>query len=348
MSQSKQLRSLYPVIFLGMTAAIAFVPRIALSHHDTSYFTVDSTLDEPDAAIGDCKCASTPSSKCTLRAAVQEGQAVNQAVSVPAGLYELKLGHLEVTQNLTLTGAGSGKTLLDGSYKSRVFDISNTGFAYIGGVTVQWGKATPGFANHSHGGGIHNHGSLTLVDSTVRASSTDNAWGGGGIASAPGSNATLVNVTITGNSASGYGGGIENGGSMDVYNSTIVGNQSFASETSGGGIADKSNNTRLINSIVASNFYGKNCYGTVTEQGYNLSSDETCKFSVGTNNIDPMLSLRDDRDMYPLQSGSPAIDAGANDRCSSTDQRGTTRPQDGNGNGIATCDIGAHEFVTNP
>ncbi|PWT88074.1 MAG: hypothetical protein C5B54_11200 [Acidobacteria bacterium] len=46
---------------------------------------------------------------------------------------------------------------------------------------------------------------------------------------------------------------------------------------------------------------------------------------------------------HALLPGSPAIDAGDNNGCTSTDQRGANRPQDGNGDGIATCDMGAFE-----
>jgi hypothetical protein len=50
-----------------------------------------------------------------------------------------------------------------------------------------------------------------------------------------------------------------------------------------------------------------------------------------------------------LLSGSPALDAGLASTCSSLDWRGVARPQDGNGNGEATCDMGAFEAqrVTN-
>lgn len=350
MQQLKQFRWFWWVILLSVTFGLAITPQIGLSQHTRPHFQVNSTLDEPDAYIGDRNCSSTPSGLCTLRAAVQEGQAVNRAVTVPEGLYELSLGHLEVSKNLTLTGAGSGKTKLDGMRKSRVFDITNTGFAYIGDVTVQWGKATLGFAGHFHGAGIHNHGTLILVDSTVRASSTDReGWGGGGITNA--GKATLVNVTIGGNSTSGGGGGIENLGTMDVYNSTIVSNQSFQSETSGGGIFNNGT-ISLKNTLVASNFYGKNCDntidGNIIDLGFNLSSDATCGFPEDRSNVDLILGGRDENDTYPLYAGSPAIDGGTNDQCQSADQRGVTRPQDGNGDGIAVCDVGAYEFVPSP
>ena len=47
---------------------------------------------------------------------------------------------------------------------------------------------------------------------------------------------------------------------------------------------------------------------------------------------------------YALLPGSPAIDAGDNAQCTSTDQRGFYRPIDGDDNGSRVCDIGSFEY----
>ena len=46
-----------------------------------------------------------------------------------------------------------------------------------------------------------------------------------------------------------------------------------------------------------------------------------------------------------LQSGSPGIDTGSSASCPSVDILGVSRPQDGDGNGVAICDLGGYEFL---
>ncbi|MBA2408343.1 MAG: hypothetical protein H0V62_00685, partial [Gammaproteobacteria bacterium] len=53
---------------------------------------------------------------------------------------------------------------------------------------------------------------------------------------------------------------------------------------------------------------------------------------------------------HALVTGSPAVDAINNGTCPppNTDQRGVTRPQDGNQDGGVACDIGSYELTTTP
>ena len=177
--------------------------------------------------------------------------------------------------------------------------------------------------DHSHGGGIHNEGTLTLNDSTVSGNnaSTDTAYGdGGGIHSAGnGSSVTLNNSTVSSNSSNGggSGGGLWNsdGASMELTNSTVSFNTSSdngggiyntgnstvtlnnstigkhnSASGSGGGIWNDTNGTvNFKNSIIArnrANSAGPDCYNSATliSLDYNLVGDDSgCFFTPQTN-----------------------------------------------------------------
>jgi CSLREA domain-containing protein len=325
-------------------------------------FTVNSTLDEPDATLNGT-CSSTPSGVCTLRAALQEAEfAGGGTVVVPAGLYVLNhdgappdtdsIGDLDISHADSILGVGGDRTIIDGNGTHRVFDIhAPTGDATISGVSIRngVGELDP-LTGHLHGGAIHNHGKLTLIDSTVSGSSAPAAgWGGGAITNASGATATLQNDTISGDSSNTRGGGIENLGTTHLFNVTI--SQNSAPAGFGGGIyTGVGASTDMNESIVAKNTTGGDCanFGTFTDLGYNLDGDGTCVLgALGDLTADPLLSpvLNNAGSIwvYALQNGSPAIDAGALS-CLPTDERGVSRPQDGNADGIALCDIGAYEL----
>ena len=108
----------------------------------------------------------------------------------------------------------------------------------------------------------------------------------------------------------------------------------------------------LTNTIVANSLLGGDCGGDylITDGGHNISSDDTCGFSPANGsmpNTDPFLGPLQDNGgptwTQALLWGSPAIDAADNAKCPPTDQRGITRPLDGNGDGLAVCDIGSFE-----
>jgi HYR domain len=86
--------------------------------------------------------------------------------------------------------------------------------------------------------------------------------------------------------------------------------------------------------------------GRVASGGHNLASDMSCPFAAVSdqNTVNPLLGpLADNGGPTPtmaLGAGSPAIDAGDDASCPSTDQRGVTRPQGPH------CDIGAFEHTS--
>jgi hypothetical protein len=248
--------------------------------------------------------------------------------------------------------------------------IVNFGTLRVLNSTI-WGNS----ANYPGGGGIFNEGTATIENSTIRGNSTgcltyydDNGLSylvchpGGGILNS--GTMSLINSTISGNSTGiapgGGGGGIDNTGTLFLQNTTIADNSAY----SGGGLANH-NSTTMQNSILAgnkdANQQPSDCLGALMSQGYNLIGSTTdCNLTGDTTGdllgADPLLSPLQDNGgptfTYALLPGSPAIDAGnpatpgtGGMACETTDQRGVARPQDGDGDGLARCDIGAFELA---
>jgi predicted outer membrane repeat protein len=96
------------------------------------------------------------------------------------------------------------------------------------------------------GGGIYNAGTLTVSGCTI----TDNsAFEGGGISSAADGGLTIINSTLSGNSATDSGGAVFGGGRLTISGSTLSGNSASA----GGGIDyDSGINGLTINDSILS------------------------------------------------------------------------------------------------
>jgi CSLREA domain-containing protein len=195
------------------------------------------------------------------------------------------------------------------------------------------------------GGGFQNMGTLIFVNSTC----LDNYAADVGGCIWNSNTLSITNSTFSGNSAF-LGGAIDNYiiGILNVINSTITNNS--ASEM-GGGIYNDYGSSTLTSTIVANNPDGGDCSGPITDGGHNISSDDTCGFDPANGsmpNTDPLLGPLQDNGgptwTHALMPGSPAIDTGDDAQCPPSDQRGVPRPQDGNGDGEAICDIGSYEL----
>jgi hypothetical protein len=91
---------------------------------------------------------------------------------------------------------------------------------------------------------------------------------------------------------------------------------------------------------------GGNCSGLfAVASTNNLATNSTCSpdFSQ-VSSVDLALGdLSGNPAYFPLNSGSTAIDTGTKNGCPAVDEMGKHRPQYGNDDGMAICDVGAYE-----
>src|SRR5215472_13855560 len=120
----------------------------------------------------------------------------------------------------------------------------------------------------------------------------------------------------------------------------------YVGDSIGGGLFNVDNpgktTLNVKASLVATNTSG-NCAGTITDQGFNLDSANTCGFSNANHdlvNTDPQLGALADNggptQTQALASTSPAIEQVPAAMCPTTDQRGVSRSHSNE-----ACDMGA-------
>jgi CSLREA domain-containing protein/uncharacterized repeat protein (TIGR01451 family) len=261
-------------------------------------FTVNSTLDSVDANPGDGTCADSVGS-CTLRAAVMEANALAGADTIdlsqindpnnpiiltikgadesyePAtgntyqavATHDAGIGDLNITDSATITGAGSGQTIIewaaadqaDGS-ADRIFHIeavtANISVT-MSGFTVKNGLTPPvvdiettgdgkiwQFKRHGGGIAIGTSAATNLFDPSITHGGGGGGGGGGGMGGGHGGegggetgfaidNVTLVDVNVVDCMSGADGGGIFNAAPLTVASSVISGN---TATSNGGGI----------------------------------------------------------------------------------------------------------------
>lgn len=223
--QRQAMLTIWLVVGVVCAALVTASAALGQSKAQASAFTVNTTLDALDVQPGDGYCATASGGNiCTLRAAVQETNALPGAdlIVLPAGVYTLTLagaledqarfGDLDVRDDLTLTGAGAGTTVIDGNGLDRVIDAVDFGTeVVISGVTIRNGNvAFPGRATDDwpwtveSGGCVLSVATMALRDSVVIGCRAGRM--GGGIYAE--GELALDNTTVAGNLAGEAGGGV--------------------------------------------------------------------------------------------------------------------------------------------
>jgi predicted outer membrane repeat protein len=252
---------LIPLVFIVMLAI-----GIA-TNASAEKIIVDTTQDQVDADLAGCtgiEIGDLPGAdeKISLREAVcaANNNPGADTIELGSGTYTLTsagtgedancTGDLDIIGDLTITGQGATKTIIDGNKTDRVFDIDPTGFGsftvQIGNLTIQNGSAgssdgagirasgnddtvqvgsctISGNDADNYGGGVYCAGTCTINNSTIATNSADN---GGGIYNTGA--VTITNSNIETNNAGNFGAGIFSIGPVSIDDSTITGNQALS------------------------------------------------------------------------------------------------------------------------
>ncbi len=248
----------------------------------------------------------------------------------------------------------------------------NGGMGKMGGNGGNGGAG--GTGGNGQGGGLYSAGISMLVNVTMSNNDTaagaagtggaggaSGAGGMGGMGGMPGSCRSTVSSCIC---SQGYPGLMGLPGSSGIRGSS--GSSGYSGSTYGGGLYGSDGITvTLRSSLFALNAatLGVDGFGAAELEGANLFSTVaglTLQGDIGAviTSTTPMLGpLQDNGGPVFTQAllsgtpqGSPAIDACAGYSAAdpAADARGFPRPQDGDQDGNATCDLGAYEFYPPP
>lgn len=247
---------------------------------------------------------------------------------------------------------------------------------YTNSTTTLIRTVVSGNTSAKFGGGLHAYGPTVIEDSVFEFNHATEI--GGGISVGPSRTVTVERSSFIGNTSGSIGGAIcvEDTGILDLTNSTISGNH--ATDVGGGlmvyGVATlvsstiSRNTSQLgtammsspVSTVICGNtIFDGNCIasGDVVTLGGNIESPSSyCRLSptIDQINVTPLALSLGPLGYYggPTPThlpvpGSVAIDTGSDCPPPQEDQRGLTRPIDGDGFGGAVCDVGSVEVLLN-
>jgi CSLREA domain-containing protein len=245
--------------------------------------TVNNLGDAGDATPGNGVCETAAGNgTCTLRAAMQEINALPQCATIPInfsvnGTISLASPLPDVTTNFTLNGPGANLLTVQRAAAAAgfgIFNIPGSGLnIVINALTISNGSDVSGNTGDSRGGGVDSRSNLTLNNVTV---SGNQATYGGGVYLSLGvgtfTNCTFSNNLATGTGSQGGGVLLETNTNGTFTGCTFSGNQA----TSGGGVQVSDATALLNNCNISSN--------TATFGGGVRASDATATLTNCTLN----------------------------------------------------------------
>lgn len=216
---------------LGLTVLLLFCTPLAWAEE----FTVNHLADAVDTVPGDRQCR-TAAEQCTLRAAIQEANALvgTDTITLPAGTYTLSLsgpaenkaatGDLDITEDLILRGEAQATTIIDGMEADRIFDVYRASAEQDTRLELSELTLIRGVVriDGSHGGAISNYGSLHLKGVTLEENAVTGVGSHGGALCNRGGTLTLDDVVIRKNKARVNGGGLCNLDGGTAYLTRVV------------------------------------------------------------------------------------------------------------------------------
>ncbi len=315
---------------LGLAAVLvlgAFLAATNLPFARAATFLVDSQADTADLTPGDGTCEISTGGACTLRAAVEEANALAGAdvIQVPAGTYTLgsvlpitstiSIAPVNTTDGVTITGAA-------------IFQINTGGNLTLTRLTLTGASTAP---------------AIDMLDGTLTMSASTISGNAAGAVSIVGGVADIQTTTISGNS--GVGVAIVEAAGTSVVTLTHVTVSNNSSVASAGGVAAVGGADVTVSGSILANNTGASadCEGSITTSGANIieTPGAGC-VTTGTapTSVDPGLGALGNNG-GPTSTQVPANTSAAIDAagaCSGTDQRGVSRAR---GSG---CDLGAVEL----